>query len=66
MPTAKSLIPIERIEKSILLIRGHKVMLDNHLAELYGVMTDNLNKAVTRNKERFPDDFCFRLSKARV
>lgn len=63
MPTAKSLIPAERIEKAILLIRGHKVMLDADLAELYGVTTGNLNKAVTRNKDRFPDDFCFRLSK---
>ena len=54
MPTSKSLIPVEQIEKSILIIRSHKVMLDNDLAELYGVSTGNLNKAVTRNIDRFP------------
>jgi len=56
------LIPAERIEGRILLIRGHKVLLDRHLAELYGVTTGNLNKAVDRNEERFPDDFSFRLN----
>ena len=62
MPTSKALIPVERIEKSILLIRGHKVMLDVDLAELYGVTTGNLNLAVRRNKNRFPEDFMFQLS----
>ena len=57
MPTSKSLIPTERIEKSILLIRGHKVILDSDLAELYGVTTARLNEQVRRNKERFPKDF---------
>lgn len=57
-----SAIPIERIEKAIYLIRGHKVMLDTDLAELYGVETFNLNKAVKRNLERFPDDFMFQLT----
>lgn len=61
MPTSKSLIPLERIEKSILLIRGHKVMLDADLAELYGVSTSRLNEQVRRNIERFPQDFAFRL-----
>jgi hypothetical protein len=56
------LIPAERIEGRILLIRGHKVLLDRHLAELYGVTTGNLNKAVDRNEERFPEDFAFRLN----
>lgn len=56
-------LPVEVIERKILLIRGHKVMLDRDLAELYGVTTGNLNKAVTRNIERFPDDFMFVLSK---
>ena len=46
-----------------LLIRGHKVMFDNDLAQLYGVMTKNLNKAVRRNLERFPEDFAFTLTK---
>ncbi len=49
------------IESRIHLIRGSKVMLDSDLAELYGVATKNLNKAVTRNRNRFPDDFMFRL-----
>jgi len=58
----KVLIPIERIEKSILLIRKQKVMLDSDLAELYGVETKELNKAVKRNLDRFPSDFMFQLS----
>jgi len=58
-----SLIPHEAIESKILLIRGKKVMLDKDLAELYGVTTGNLNKAVSRNIDRFPADFMFQLSK---
>ncbi len=58
----KSLIPAERIEQSILLIRGQKVMLDADLAEMYGVETRVLNQAVKRNLRRFPDDFMFQLS----
>lgn len=57
------LIPAERIERSILLLRGQKVMLDADLAELYRVTTGNLNKAVSRNLERFPEDFMFQLTK---
>ena len=56
------LIPAERIERSILLLRGQKVMLDSDLAELYGVETKTLNRAVKRNLDRFPADFMFRLS----
>jgi len=59
----KALIPIEIIEKKILLIRGEKVMLDSDLAELYGVPTKAFNQAVKRNRERFPDDFMFQLTK---
>lgn len=51
-----------RIEKMIFIIRGVKVMLDNDLAELYGVETKNLNKAVKRNIERFPEDFMFKIN----
>ena len=51
------------IESRIWLIRGHKVLLDADLAELYHVTTGNLNLAVRRNKERFPEDFMFRLTK---
>jgi phage regulator Rha-like protein len=56
------LIPIERIERSILLIRGEKVMLDADLAEIYGVETKVLNQAVKRNAIRFPEDFMFQLT----
>lgn len=53
--------PYEHIARRILLIRGHKVMLDAELAELYGVSTKALNQAVKRNIRRFPEDFMFRL-----
>lgn len=52
----------ETIETRILLIRGHRVMLDNDLAALYGVPTKRLNEQVLRNADRFPSDFCFQLS----
>jgi hypothetical protein len=51
------------LENRIYLIRGQKVMLGNHLAELYGVTTGNLSKAVLRNIDRFPDDFMFQLTR---
>lgn len=57
-----ALVPIERITRAILLLRGHKVMLDADLAVLYGVETRELVQAVKRNIERFPDDFMFRLT----
>jgi len=59
-----SIIPAERIQQCILFIRGEKVMLDRDLARLYGVETRILNQSVKRNKDRFPADFVFRLSKA--
>jgi hypothetical protein len=62
MTSHDSLIPDKRIERSILLIRGLKVMLDRDLAELYGVQTRDLNKAVRRNSDRFPSDFMFQLT----
>jgi len=58
----KALVLQERIENSILLIRGHKIILDKDLATMYGVSTGNLNKAVSRNLDRFPDDFMFSLT----
>jgi hypothetical protein len=58
----KTLIPAERIEQSVLLVRGQKVLLDSELAMLYGVEIRALNQAVQRNLERFPDDFMFRLT----
>jgi len=57
------LIQSEVIENKIFLVRGKKVMFDRDLAVLYGVTTGNLNKAVNRNIERFPDDFMFQLAK---
>jgi ORF6N domain len=57
-----SLVPIERIEKAIYLIRGEKVMLDRDLATLYGVTTKVFNQAVKRHVERFPPDFMFQLT----
>jgi len=62
MATVGSLIPVERIERSILLIRGQKVMLDRDLAYLYGVPTKVLNQTVKRHIDRFPDDFMFQLT----
>lgn len=55
-------VPLERIASFILLARGHKVLLDADLATLYGVTTKRLNEQVRRNRERFPEDFVFRLS----
>jgi len=57
------MLPDEVITSKIYLIRGEKVMLDRDLAELYGVLTGNLNKAVKRNIKRFPEDFMFQLTK---
>jgi hypothetical protein len=59
----ESLVTIEKIEKKILLIRDHKVMLDADLAELYGVETKQLKRAVRRNEYRFPPDFMFQLTR---
>jgi hypothetical protein len=56
------LIPLEKIRSSIYMFRNRKVMLDSDLAQLYGVETGALNRAVKRNLDRFPDDFMFRLS----
>ena len=60
---SKPALPAEVIEQKIYQIRGHKVMLDADLAELYGVTTGNLNLAVRRNPKRFPQDFMFQLSR---
>ena len=61
MKSNDSLVPVERIENRILLVRGQKVLLDTHLAELYGVETGQLKRQVRRNLERFPKDFMFEL-----
>jgi hypothetical protein len=66
MRSDQSMILVERIERSIYLVRGQKVMLDKDLAELYGVETRVLNQAVRRNIDRFPNDFLFALSRKEI
>ncbi len=66
MHEGTSLIPVERIERAIFLIRSQKVMLDRDLAELYGVETRALNQAVRRNKGRFPTDFMLPLTRQEI
>jgi hypothetical protein len=56
----RSILPAERIERRILVVRGEKVILDSELARLHGVTTKALNQAVRRNIERFSPDFAFR------
>ena len=62
MKTKSSILPVERIVQNIYLIRGQRVMLSPHLAELYGVEARSLIQAVKRNRERFPKDFMFQLT----
>jgi hypothetical protein len=60
----KAVVPAARIANAILLVRGHKVMVDADLASLYGVPTKVLLQAVRRNAERFPEDFMLHLEPA--
>ena len=60
--TGQILIPVEKIDRSILVIRGCRVILDSDLANIYGVKTSRLNEQVKRNIERFPEDFMFQLT----
>jgi hypothetical protein len=62
MASKRAVTPIEDVEGLILLIRGHRIMLDSDLARLYGVSTKRLNEQVKRNRGRFPADFMFQLS----
>ena len=62
MAGSQSVVSTEHIERAILLIRGHRVMLSTHLADLYEVEPRVLVQAVKRNIERFPDDFMFQLT----
>ncbi|HSG38747.1 MAG TPA: ORF6N domain-containing protein [Thermoanaerobaculia bacterium] len=62
MEETQSLVPAERIERSILLLRGEKVILDSDIASLYGVETKALIRAMKRNLDRFPSDFMFQLA----
>jgi ORF6N domain len=63
MPVGKP-VPVQLIERRIYLIRGHRVMLDSDLAELYAVSTKVFNQAVKRNRDRFPRDFMFQTTVA--
>ena len=62
MTKEKSIVPVEKIENRILLVRGEKVIIDTDLADFYGVPTKRLNEQVKRNSNRFPDDFMFQLT----
>lgn len=66
MPEETLIVSDEQIERSILLLRGRKVMLDTDLAELYGVTTKRLNEQVRRNMDRFPRDFMFQLDENEI
>ena len=59
----RSIAVVQQIDSRILLIRGHRVMLDADLAEVYGTTTKALNQAVKRNRERFPAEFMFQLTR---
>ncbi|MBW7895791.1 MAG: ORF6N domain-containing protein [Opitutaceae bacterium] len=62
----ESLIPVERIQSRILVLRGQRVVMDHDLANLYGVTTKRLLEQVRRNLKRFPVDFCFQLDRQEV
>jgi hypothetical protein len=66
MKDSIAIVPVERIQKQILLLRGQKVILGHHLAELYAVPVKVLNQAIKRNQERFPDDFMFQLDQVEL
>ncbi len=62
MAKSKTAVPVEDITRSVLVLRGHRVLLDAELAALYGVSTTRLNQQVRRNHKRFPEDFIFQLT----
>ena len=62
MAKSKAPVPVEGITHAILVLRGHRVLLDSELATLYGVTTKRLNEQVRRNLDRFPEDFMFQLT----
>ena len=64
LTTGNLVMSVHLIERRIYLIRGQKVMIDEDLAELYGVSTKRLNQQVSRNRKRFPEDFMFQLTKS--
>ena len=66
MSAKASLVPVEKIQNLIYLIRGQKILLDRDLAALYGVETRVLNQAVRRNSDRFPSDFLLTLTRNEI
>ncbi len=58
----QQVVLVERVQRTILILRGHRVILDSDLAALYGVETKRLNEQVRRNAARFPEDFAFQLT----
>ena len=62
MASPKALVPTEEITRAILVLRGHRVLLDSELATLYGVTTKRFNEQVRRNRKRLPADFMFQLT----
>lgn len=66
MSDGSELIPLARVQKNILQLRGVQIILDRHLAELYGVENRALKQAVKRNPDRFPSDFMFELNEVEV
>jgi hypothetical protein len=64
--TTTTLVQLERITRSILVLRGQRVILDRELAAIYGVTTKRLNEQVKRNAERLPEDFMFQLTPAQA
>jgi len=63
MNARSPMVSPQRISSAIHIVRGQKVMVDRNLAELYGVTVSVLNQAVRRNRNRFPDDFMFQLTR---
>lgn len=63
---AKTVVPVEVIQRQIYLVRGYRVMLDRDLSALYGVETRILNQAVRRNIERFPPHFMLTLTRDEI
>jgi len=66
MESRESEVAPPEVSKKIFVVRGQRVLLDSHLAELYGVKTSRLNEQVRRNADRFPDDFLLRLTNQEV
>lgn len=62
MPNDKSIVPVENVGRLIRMVRGQKVILDEDIAKLYGIETRDLNRAVRRHLDRFPEDFMIELT----